>query len=104
MRQFCYKIRQLIKNATFITKFLNITILQRAKGACISTYTLRRRKKIIKKCRETCVRERGCHIKKGGAQLALKELNVSRKFNFNLVLPDIIANKTLNETLFSIIR
>ena len=31
-------------------------------------------------------------------QLALLELNMISKFNFNLVLPDIVANKTLGES------
>ena len=31
-------------------------------------------------------------------QLALLELNVISQFNFNLVLPDIVANKTLGES------
>ena len=31
-------------------------------------------------------------------QLALQELNLISQFNFNLVLPDIITNKTLEES------
>ena len=32
------------------------------------------------------------------AQLALQELNLINQFNFNLVLPEIVANKTLGES------
>ena len=32
------------------------------------------------------------------AQLALQELNMINQFNFNLVLPEIVANKTLGES------
>ena len=31
------------------------------------------------------------------AQLAFQELNLISQFNFNLALPDIVANKTLRE-------
>ena len=50
----------------------------------------------------------GCQVKKylcffffrvkKVAQLALQELNLISQFNFNLVLPDIIANKTHGES------
>ena len=50
----------------------------------------------------------GCQVKphlrffsfhvKSVLQLALLELNVIIQFNFNLVLPDIVANKTLGES------
>ena len=32
------------------------------------------------------------------AQIALQELNLINQFNFNLALPDIVANKTLGES------
>ena len=37
------------------------------------------------------------HVKRI-AQLALQELNLINQFNFNLALPDIVANKTLGES------
>ena len=35
------------------------------------------------------------------AQVVLQELNINRQLNLNLVLPDIIINKTLQESALS---